>query len=344
MHAAQPLNRCLGEAQFMARVQGSLRPLGAQGWRAGPELEPDEHDTDDAGVAELSDKDMQLLDDIALCRRGFQTKMSRMSGGIAFDVESMFERLDSLGTHYHGADGVITEPDFVEFVVKLNLHSKVLNHGSKKIGSRPLIERGRADLERIRSVFCRISNGDGELGPKEFDAFINESQVRPAWSCYYSAKETRNVIRSTSPSLGSTGRRYVPFQSTTLRDTISDSEQFRALLAKLSTFGESAFEGLSHSPPHAPALILSPAVAQRRRVDTTPWPQSRRFALGSGKDHGLDQETLRGGGGEESEIFFESGTTKFEKTGVLYHIATNGGTTAWQNPHTSGRVSVQWSR
>ena len=133
-------------------------------------------DTDDAEVAELSEKDRQLLDDIALCRRGFQTKMSRMSGGIAFDVESMFERLDSLGTHYDGADGVITEPDFVEFVVKLNLRSKVLNHGSNKNGSGPMIERGRADLKRIRSVFRRISSGDGEIGLKEFDAFINGSQ------------------------------------------------------------------------------------------------------------------------------------------------------------------------
>eukprot|EP01046_Picozoa_sp_COSAG06_P012999 COSAG06_NODE_778_length_12377_cov_54.670875_3_plen_240_part_00 len=37
------------------------------------------------------------------------------------------------------------------------------------------------------------------------------------------------------------------------------------------------------------------------------------------------------------------GNGKFDQSGVIHHIATEGGASDWVNPHTAGRVAVEWS-
>ena len=34
---------------------------------------------------------------------------------------------------------------------------------------------------------------------------------------------------------------------------------------------------------------------------------------------------------------------KFDQSGVIHHLATEGGASGWVNPHTAGRVAVAWS-
>jgi hypothetical protein len=50
--------------------------------------------------------------------------------------------------------------------------------------------------------------------------------------------------------------------------------------------------------------------------------------------------------GAEKMFMFSSvdmGEKEFDNKGVLYHIATEGGTSSWTNPHEAGRVVVKWS-
>jgi len=52
---------------------------------------------------------------------------------------------------------------------------------------------------------------------------------------------------------------------------------------------------------------------------------------------GLQQFTFREVRNENAE------TCSFDNGGVLYHIGTEGGTSAWVNPHDAGRVVASWS-
>jgi hypothetical protein len=182
-----------------------------------PDPDPDDPGSD-LGHLDL-DPEKGLLEDMALCRRGFQTRTSRRAGdGVAFDVGSMFRRLDALGGggHTEGADAAVTEKGFVEYVTKMNLAAKVNRSANHQGLSAVRVEGSPLSAHRIHAVFRRISNRGGQIGRQDFDSFVHggtseherspapeRSQLQPrkaaAREALYSPEATESAL---SPGTG----------------------------------------------------------------------------------------------------------------------------------------------